>query len=78
MIKQTKTNNLDYLINLAFNKVNRLFVLWFKNEDDGMPFSNYYTQSVKIKNFNVLIDGKFVLCVNKNQRRNIRKAYWNE
>ena len=40
-----------------------------------MPFSNYYTQSVKIKNFNVLIDGKFVLCVNKNQRRNIRKAY---
>ena len=30
---QPKTNNLNYLIDPAFNKVNRLFVLSFKNED---------------------------------------------
>ena len=59
MAKQTKTNNLDYLINPTFDKVNRLFVLWFENEDDRTPFSNYYTPSVEIKDFNVLIDGKF-------------------
>ena len=59
MTKQTKTNNLDYLINPTFDKVNRLFVLWFENEDDRTPFSNYYTPSVEIKDFNVLIDGKF-------------------
>ena len=34
MTKQTKTNNLDYLIDPTFNKVNRLFVLSIKNEDD--------------------------------------------
>ena len=34
MTKQTKTNNLNYLINPTFNKVNRLFVLLFENEDD--------------------------------------------
>ena len=31
MTKQTKTNNLNYLIDLTFNKVNRLFVLSFEN-----------------------------------------------
>ena len=34
MTKQTKANNLDYLIDPTFNKVNRLFVLSIKNEDD--------------------------------------------
>ena len=32
MTKQTKTNNLNYLIDPTFSKVNRLFVLSFKNE----------------------------------------------
>ena len=57
MTKQTKTNNLNYLIDPAFNKVNRLFVLSFENEDDRTSFS-YYTPNVEIKDFNVLIDGK--------------------
>ena len=34
MTKQTKTNDLNYLINPTFNKINRLFVLLFENEDD--------------------------------------------
>ena len=58
MSKQTKTNNLNYLIDPTFNKVNRLFVLSFKNEDDRASFSKYYTPKVKIKDSSVLIDGK--------------------
>ena len=42
-----------------FNKVNRLFVLSFENEDDGRTSSSkYYTPKIETKDFNVLIDGK--------------------
>ena len=58
MTKQTKTNNFNYLIDPAFNRVNGLFVLSFENEDDRMSFSKYYTPSVAIKDFSVLTDGK--------------------
>ena len=58
MIYQAKRNNLNYLIDLEFGRVNRLFVLSFKNEGDRTSFSKYYTPSVEIKDFNVLIDGK--------------------
>ena len=59
MTNQTKTNNLNYLIDLTFNKVNRLFVLSFENEEERASFSKYYTPKVGIiKDFNVLIDGK--------------------
>ena len=58
MTNQTKTNNLNYLINPTFKKVNRLFVLSFENEEDRTSFSKYYTPKVEIKAFNVLIDGK--------------------
>ena len=58
MSKQTKTNNLNYLIYPTFNKVNKLLVLPFENEDDRTSFSKYYTPSVEMKDFNVLIDGK--------------------
>ena len=36
--KQTKTNNLNYLIDPKCNKVNRLFVWSFENEDDRTSF----------------------------------------
>ena len=58
MNKQTKTNQLNYLIDPTFNKVNRIIVLSFENEDDKTSFSKYYTPRVEIKDFNVLIDGK--------------------
>ena len=55
---QTENNNLNCLIDPTFTKVNRLFVLSFKNEDDRTSFSKYYVPNVQIKDFNVLIDGK--------------------
>ena len=58
MTNQTKTNYLNYLIDPTFNKVNRLFVLSFENEEDRTSFSEYYVPKVEIKDFNVLIDGK--------------------
>ena len=41
MTTQAKTNNLNYLNDPTFTKVNRLFVLSFKNEDDKTSFSKY-------------------------------------
>ena len=56
MTNQTKTSNVNYLT--TFNKVNRLLVLSFENEEDRTSFSKYYTPKVEIKDFNVLVDGK--------------------
>ena len=56
MTNQTKSNNLNYLIDPTFSKVNRLFVLSFKIEEGRASFSRYYTPKVEIKDFNVLID----------------------
>ena len=39
MTNQTKTNHLNHLIDPAFIKVNRLFVLSFENEEDRTSFS---------------------------------------
>ena len=77
MTNQTKNNNLNYLIDPAFNKVNKLFVLSFENEDDRTSFAKYYTPKVEIKDFNVLVHGKsfFDVPVEK-QRRSIWKNYW--
>ena len=58
MTNQTKNNNLYYLIDQTFTKVNRLFVLSFENENNRTSFSKYYVPNVKIKNYDVLIDGK--------------------
>ena len=58
MSNQTKNNNLNYLIDPTFSKVNILFVLSFPNEADRTSFSNYYTPTIEIKDYNVIIDGK--------------------
>ena len=63
MTNQTKTNHFNNLINLTFTKVNRLFVLLFKNKEDRTSFSKYYVPKVEVKDFNVLIEGKsFLMC----------------
>ena len=49
MTNQTKTNYLNYLIDPTFTKVNRLFVLSFKNEEGRTSFSKYYVPKVEIK-----------------------------
>ena len=54
---QAKNSNLNYLIDPTFEKVNRLFVLSFENEDDRTSYYKYYVPNVEIKNYNVLIEG---------------------
>ena len=56
MSNQTKNNNLNYLTDPTFTKVNNLFVLSYENQEHS--FSKYYVPNVEIKDFNVLIDGK--------------------
>ena len=58
MTNQTQNNNLNYLIDPTFIKVNRSFVLSFENKNDRTSFSKYHVPNVQIKDFNVLIDGK--------------------
>ena len=59
-------NNLNYLIDPTFTKVNSLFVLSFERnaeEDRRDYFSHYYVPNVEIKDSNVLIDRKsFLTC----------------
>ena len=64
------------MIDPAFNKVNRLFVLSFENEEARTSFRKYDTPKVEIKVFNVLIDGKsFFDVLVKKQRKSIRETY---
>ena len=63
MTNQTKTNNLNYLIDPTFTKINRLFALLFGNEEERASFLKYYVPKVQIKDFNVLIDRKSFLDV---------------
>ena len=61
MTIQPKNNNLNYLIDPTSTKVNRLFVLSFVRNAEGdhrRSFSSYYVLNARIKDFNVLIDGK--------------------
>ena len=73
MTNQTKTNNLNYLMDPTFNKFNRLFVLSFQNEEDRTSLSKYYTPKVEIKDFNMLIDGKFFDATVKNKEQAYKK-----
>ena len=58
MSSQVANNNLNYLNDPTFADVNGLFALSFENEKDRTSFSKYYLSKVKIKYFNVLIDGR--------------------
>ena len=57
----TQNNKLNYLINPTFCKVNRFFVLSLENENDITSFSKYYVPNFRIKDFKVLINGKYFL-----------------
>ena len=65
MTIQSSNNNLNYLIDPTFTKVNKLFVLSFERTEENNvkkdhrdSFSHYYVPNIEIKDFNVLIDGK--------------------
>ena len=79
MTNQPKNNNLNYLIDATFTKVNRLFVLSFENEIDRTSFSKYYVPKVEIKDFNVLIDGKSFFDIPiKNKKETYKLLKWEE
>ena len=48
----------DYFFNPSFQGVNRLFVLSSENENGRTAHTGYYLPKVKIKNYNVKIDGR--------------------
>ena len=73
MSNQDKTNDLNYLIDTTFNKVNRLFVLRVENEDNRTSCSKCFTPSVEIKDFNVLVDGKRFFDVPVKNKEEARK-----
>ena len=42
----------------SFQGINRLFVLSFKNYDGRKSYKQYYLPTLKIKDYNVVIDGR--------------------
>ena len=50
--------NLNHLVEPTFQGVNRLFVLAFENGDDRTSDDQYYLPTVKIKNYNIMINGE--------------------
>ena len=58
---QTKSNNLNYLIDPTFRNINKFFVLSFKNGYDNptiISFIKYYMPLVEIKDFNTSFDDR--------------------
>ena len=55
-ITNQRTGLINYLIDPTFDNASRLFVLAYENEEDRSFFSKYYTPSVEITDYNVLID----------------------
>ena len=49
---------MDHLVDPSFPGVNRFFVLSFENENGRASHSEYYLPKVKIKDYNVKIDGR--------------------
>ena len=58
MTIQPQNNNLNYFSDPTFTKVSRLFVLSLARTAEGDSFSHYYVSTVRINDFNVVIDGK--------------------
>ena len=49
---------LDFLINPSFQGVNMHFILSFENEENRTDYTKYYLPTVKIKDYNAMIDGR--------------------
>ena len=50
--------SLNHLVDPSFQRINRLFVLAFENDDQTTSNKRYYIPNVEIKDYNVMIDGK--------------------
>ena len=55
---ESQNRYLDVLIDRSFQRVSRLFVLIFKDEDGQERHKQYYLPTVEMKEYNVMIDGK--------------------
>ena len=78
MTNQAEINNLNYLIDPTFTKINRLLVSSFENKNGKTSFLKHYVPSVQIKDFNVLKDRK--KCFRHMDRKwpkNIQRNYRN-
>ena len=72
MTNRVKTNNLTYLIDLPFNKVNLFFVLSFENEEDFF-FKSLYTKSWNNKLQCVNRWKNIFWCANKKKKKQRKK-----
>ena len=54
-----QNENLNHLIEPSFQGVNRLLALAFENDEQRTSNKRYYIPNVEIKDYNVMIDGKF-------------------
>ena len=50
--------NLNHLFEPSFQGVNRLFVLAFENDNHRTTHDRYYLSNVKIKDYNIIINGE--------------------
>ena len=50
--------DLNHLVEPSFQGINRLFVLAFENDTQITSHSGYYLPKVKIKYYNIMVDGK--------------------
>ena len=65
---QTQNIYLDYLIVPDFEGVNRHFVLVFKVHNGQESLSRYYLPTVEMKDYNVTIDGKNLMALERLRR----------
>ena len=54
----SRNQNLNYLIEPSFQRINRLLVLAFENDAQRTSNKRYHIPNVEIKYYNVMIDGK--------------------
>ena len=57
-INQAQNRYLDYLIDPSFQRVNRLSVLSFENDEVQESHKKYYLSIVKVKDRKFMTDGK--------------------
>ena len=57
-MSERQNQYLDFLIDANFQRVNRLFILLFENEDDRKVRTRYYLPRVEIKDYNFMTNKK--------------------
>ena len=69
---QAQNQYFDYLIDPSFKGVNRLFVLLFEKNALRTSYNQCFLQTIEIKDYNVMIDGKNVKSTSKKWCKNIK------